>query len=109
MIERCDFSPRFSPQHGVVVFSENHYLNSISYPAVAEVGLRVNKIGESSITYEVGIFERGVDVVKAVATVVQVIVERSTGRPVNVDANSSFKRGITTLYIADEGKICHKI
>lgn len=45
------------------------------------MGLRVNKLGKSSVTYEVGIFEKGVEGVKAVGELVHVWTDRDKGRP----------------------------
>lgn len=44
-----------------VVHSHNDYFASISFPAVAELAMRVNKLGKSSVTYEIALFEKGVD------------------------------------------------
>ncbi|KAL7952101.1 HotDog domain-containing protein [Trichoderma barbatum] len=81
LVERCGIHPPSSPQYGLAVHSHTDFLASIAYPAVAEVGVRVTKLGTSSVTYEVALFERGSDEVKAVGGFVHVFVERSTGRP----------------------------
>ncbi|ORY69027.1 HotDog domain-containing protein [Pseudomassariella vexata] len=81
LIEFGGLSPPTSRQRGLVVHSHTDYFGSISYPAVAELGLRVNAVGKSSVRYEVGIFTRGVDEVKAVGEVVHVFVDSETGKP----------------------------
>jgi acyl-CoA thioester hydrolase len=68
LIETCDFHPSTAEMYGVAVDAHTEFFSSIAYPGVAELGLRVNKLGKSSVTYEVGIFEQGVDEVKAVAS-----------------------------------------
>lgn len=50
----------------MVVHSHCDYFDSISFPAVAELAMRVNKLGKSSVTYEVGLFEKGNDKVRCV-------------------------------------------
>lgn len=49
-----------------IVHSHTDYFESISFPAVAELGLRVNKLGKSSVTYEIGLFEQGAEKVRSV-------------------------------------------
>ncbi|KAK1447954.1 thioesterase superfamily protein [Colletotrichum cuscutae] len=62
LIEHCGLSP---------LRSDHDYFASIAYPAVAQLALRVNKLGKSSVTYEIALFEKGFT---------HVFVERSTGR-----------------------------
>ncbi|KAL6874731.1 HotDog domain-containing protein [Trichoderma novae-zelandiae] len=69
LVEKCGIHPPTSPQYGLAVHSHTDFLASIAYPAVAEVGVRVIKLGKSSVTYEVALFERGCDEVKAVGGV----------------------------------------
>ncbi|RHZ44872.1 acyl-CoA thioesterase [Aspergillus thermomutatus] len=55
-----------SQQVGIMVNSYCDYFSSVSYPDVLDVGLRVVKLGSSSVTYEVGVFRRGEEDVKVV-------------------------------------------
>ncbi|KAJ5779904.1 hypothetical protein N7457_007624 [Penicillium paradoxum] len=80
-MEKCGFHPPTTEIYGVAVDAHTEFFSSIAYPAVAELGLRVNKLGKSSVTYEVAVFEQGVAEVRAVATCVHVFVERLTGKP----------------------------
>ncbi|KAF7563208.1 hypothetical protein G7046_g925 [Stylonectria norvegica] len=75
------------------------YFASIAYPAVADLALRVNKLGKSSVTYEVAVFEKGVDEVKAVGEFVHVFVERSTGKPAKSGMNEYLRQGLERLYV----------
>ncbi|CCU82888.1 pantothenate transporter liz1/hypothetical protein [Blumeria hordei DH14] len=81
LVEECQLHPPTSPQYGLVVHSEVDFFGAISFPAVAEVALRVNKIGKSSVTYEVALFEKNCHQVKSVGTITHVFVDRDTGRP----------------------------
>jgi acyl-CoA thioester hydrolase len=106
LIENCGLQPSSSPQHGLVVHSHTDYFSSIAFPAVAELALRVNKLGNSSVTYEVGLFERGVDKVKAVGEFVHVFVERSTGKPCKNGMNGDIRIGLERIFIAlDQSKL----
>lgn len=75
------------------------YFAAISYPKVAELCLRVNKLGKSSVTYEVGLFEKGVEEVKAVGGLVHVFVDRATQRPNANGMNSRLRDGLEKLFV----------
>ncbi|MEQ8395447.1 thioesterase family protein [Thalassobaculum sp.] len=69
---------------GLVVETGCSYRRSLAFPDVVEVGVRVARIGSSSVTYEVGVFKRGDEAVCAFGRFVHVYVERSTNRPVPI-------------------------
>ena len=48
---------------------------------MVDLALRINELGRSSVTYEVGLFESGVEDVKAVGHITHVFVERNRNRP----------------------------
>lgn len=77
------------------------YFSAISYPKVAELCLRVNKLGRASVTYEIALFEKGVEGVKAVGEFVHVFVERATLRPHVDGMNSELRNGLEKLLIRD--------
>jgi acyl-CoA thioester hydrolase len=97
LIEHCDLQPPTSPQYGLVVHSHGDFFGSISFPAVAELGLRVNKLGKSSCTYEIGLFERGIDAVKSVGQIIHVFVDRDTGRPAINGMDGKLRNGLQKL------------
>lgn len=97
LVEKCGIHPPSSPQYGLAVHSHTDFLASIAYPAVAEVGVRVTKLGTSSVTYEVALFERGSDQVKAVGGFVHVFVERSTGRPPKDGMNAQLREALDKI------------
>ncbi|TLS29359.1 hypothetical protein PpBr36_01541 [Pyricularia pennisetigena] len=101
LIEFCDLKPASSPQHGMVVHSHNDYFGSISFPSVAELCLRVNKLGRTSVTYEIALFEKGVDRVRSVGEFVQVFVDRATGRPAAAGMNETMRRGLERIMVQD--------
>ena len=63
----------------VCVESQCSYKRSIAFPEVIHAGLRVTKLGNTSVHYEVGIF-RGQDLC-ALGTFVHVFVARGTRKP----------------------------
>ncbi|APA11634.1 hypothetical protein sscle_08g064040 [Sclerotinia sclerotiorum 1980 UF-70] len=97
LIEHCGLHPPTSSQYGLVVHSHGDFFGSIAFPAVADLALRVNKLGKSSVTYEIALFERGVEEVKSVGEIVHVFVERKTGRPAAQGMNDTIKEGLQKI------------
>ena len=101
LIEHCGLRPPTSSQIGLVVNSHCDYFGSVGFPMVVDLGLRVNKLGKSSVAYEVGVFERGKDDVRAVGGYTHVFVERERNRPAPNGMSENFRRGLKKLL--DEG------
>jgi len=97
--------PPRSKQYGMVVHSHNDYFGSISFPAVAELGLRVNSIGKSSVTYEIALFEKGVEAVRSVGEFIQVFVDRDTGRPNAKGMNDVLRQGLQAILSTPQSKL----
>lgn len=100
LIEECGLQPPTAPQYGLVVHSAGDFFGSIAFPAVAELALRVNKLGKSSVTYEIALFQQGVEEVKSVGELVHVFVDRETGRPANRGMSDSLKEGLQKLLVS---------
>ena len=64
-----------------MVHSHCDYFGSVAFPSVVDLGLRVSKLGKSSVAYEVGVFERGADDVRAVGGFTHVFVDRDKNKP----------------------------
>jgi len=69
---------------GVCAESQCTYLHSASFPDALDAGLRVEKLGTSSVTYEVGIFSK--DELCAHGRFVHVFVDRSSRKPTPIPA-----------------------
>ena len=69
---------------GFVVHSSCDYLNPISHPEKIEAGLVVKKIGNSSVTYGIGIFKEDEDKVSAYGEFIHVFVNRSNNKSVSI-------------------------
>ncbi|KAJ6577187.1 thioesterase [Mycena capillaripes] len=76
LIEKCGLNPATSPLIGLVISSFCEFFAPLSFPQVVELGLRVNKLGNSSVTYEVGVFAEGQDEPAAVGGYTHVFVDR---------------------------------
>lgn len=66
---------------GFVVETHCRYLSPLGFPQVVEGGLRVGRIGTSSVRYEIAIFAEGADTASAQGHFVHVYVDRVTGKP----------------------------
>jgi acyl-CoA thioester hydrolase len=71
---------------GVAAESHCQYLQALSFPEVVEVGLRVGKLGNSSVRYELAIFKVGDMFAAAAGYFVHVFVDRQSRRPVPMPA-----------------------
>ena len=69
---------------GFVVSSACDYFASVAFPECIEVGLRVGKLGNSSVQYELAVFKAGEAEACAAGRVVHVFVERASNRPVDI-------------------------
>lgn len=69
---------------GVAVESGCRHHASAAYPDVIHAGVRVGRVGTSSIRYEVGLFRNDEDQACAEGFFVHVMVARQTMRPVAV-------------------------
>ena len=73
-----------SPVIGYVVNSGCNYHSAIAYPDKIEVGLRVDRIGTSSVQYGLAIFKAGENVAAANGHFVHVFVDRQTQKSVAI-------------------------
>lgn len=80
LIQFCAYSTTASTHIGLVANSYCDFFGAASYPGMLDVGLRVVKIGNSSIVYEVGVFQEGSEQVKAVGGFTQIWVDRATNK-----------------------------
>ncbi|KAI8625766.1 HotDog domain-containing protein [Xylariaceae sp. FL1651] len=99
LMEHCGLHPPTSAQHPLMAHTHCDYFSAISYPKVAELCLRVNKLNKSSVVYEVALFEKDVEEVKAVGEFVHVFVDRSTARPSANGMNTQLRDGLEKLLV----------
>lgn len=65
----------------------------------------MNKLGKSSVTYEIGVFERGTEEVKAVGEFVHVFVEREGMRPMKEGMSEGMRMGLGRLLDGGKAKL----
>ena len=66
---------------GLVVETQCRYLKPITFPDTVHAGLRVARLGNSSVRYEVGIFRNDEETAAAQGHFVHVYVDRESRRP----------------------------
>ncbi|MFI5777438.1 acyl-CoA thioesterase [Nocardia sp. NPDC051570] len=76
------------PAIGVVAQTSCKFVGSLSFPDQLRVGLRIARLGRSSITYDLAIFREDGDVLElaATGTFVHVYVDDVTRKPVEIPA-----------------------
>ena len=74
------------PVIGFAAESRCQYLKPLAFPETVEIGLRVGKLGNSSVRYELAIFKQDEETAAAHGYFVHVFVDRSTSRPVPIPA-----------------------
>jgi len=69
---------------GFVVSSACDYFASIAFPERIEIGLRVSKLGNSSVQYELAVFKAGEEEACAAGRFVHVFVDRGSNQPMTI-------------------------
>ena len=67
---------------GLVVETQCHYFSPLAFPQLVDAGLRVARLGHSSVRYEVGLFGAGAALTAAKGHFVHVYVDATSRRPV---------------------------
>ena len=71
---------------GFVVDSGCSYFQSLSFPDVVHAGIRVSKLGTSSVRYEIGLYRNDDTTPAAFGHFVHVYVDRASNQPVPIPA-----------------------
>lgn len=71
---------------GLVIETHCNYFAPLAFPKDVEAGIRVAHIGNSSVRYEIGLFEAGQPLAAACGHFVHVYVDRAARRPVTLPA-----------------------
>lgn len=84
LIEHCGLDIHNGDIVGFVVNSGCQYLAPIAFPDQLEAGVRVDKLGNSSVQYGLAIFRAGEPTAVAYGHFVHVFVNRATQKPVPI-------------------------
>ncbi|WP_394561085.1 acyl-CoA thioesterase [Aquipseudomonas alcaligenes] len=88
-----------SPTVGLVVETNCGYFSSIAFPDLVRAGLRVTRLGTSSVRYEVGLFANDNGEASAQGHFIHVYVDRETRRPVPLP--EPLRRALETIEVAE--------
>ena len=70
----------------LVASSGCHYFSELAYPDKLEIGLAITRLGNSSVTYDLGLFKKGADHTAATGFFVHVNVTRKGYRSAPISA-----------------------
>jgi acyl-CoA thioester hydrolase len=70
--------------HGIVIESKCTYLKEFTYPDVAQAGLKLQRLGSTSVAYDIGLFHVGDENAAALGYLVHVYVDTESRQPVRV-------------------------
>ena len=86
LIEQGVLDIHAGPTIGLVVETQCHYFAPLAFPQNIDAGIRVARLGTSSVRYEVGLFAEGAQETAARGHFVHVYVDRESRRPVALPA-----------------------
>ena len=82
LIERGALDIHHGETIGLVIETQCNYFSPLAFPQTIEAGIRVAKLGSSSVRYEVGLFAQGAELCAAHGHFVHVYVDKENRRPV---------------------------
>lgn len=85
LIERGGLDIHGGEVVGFVVSSQCDYFSPVAFPDQLEGGFRVNRLGNSSVEYGIGIFREGDSEACAAGRFTHVFVERASDTPVRIE------------------------
>ena len=80
LIEKGDMRPGVDSGVGYVVNSSADYFSPLSYPQGLELGLRSSRMGEKSVTWEIGVFAEDAELSSVTGRFTHAFVDRTTNR-----------------------------
>ena len=95
LIERGALDIAKSTVIGLAVESLCTFRKELTYPETIDAGLRVGRLGNTSVRYEIGIFRQGEDDPAATGYFVHVYVDRISRKPVPLP--EALRRVLTSL------------
>ena len=98
LLERGLLDPAKGASIFLVVETACTYFAELAYPVRIDVGMRVERLGTSSVVWDIALFAEGVDSAAARGRFVHVLVDRKSRRPVPVagDARAVFEGLVAT-------------
>ena len=98
LIREAGLDIRTSPVIGVVVETQCHFHQELSFPEIIDGGIRVTHLGRSSVVYAIALFRQGADEPAATGRFVHVYIDRQTRAPVPVP--EAIRRALEPLRVS---------
>lgn len=83
-VEAGLLDPRDGAVIGLVAETSCRFYSELAFPDAVEIGITVEKLGNSSVVYRVAAFKAGAESASAEGRFVHVYVERSKRRPITI-------------------------
>jgi acyl-CoA thioester hydrolase len=84
LIEKGGLDIHHAPIIGVVVETRCEFKKELTFPGEVQAGIRVTKLGRTSVTYEIALFGEDSNEPAATGHFVHVYIDRESRRPVPV-------------------------
>ncbi|KAK3687138.1 hypothetical protein LTR37_019131 [Vermiconidia calcicola] len=97
LIQHCGYSTSSWKQIGLVANTYCDYFGAAQYPGMLDVGLRVVRMGKSSIMYEVAVFQEGSEQVKAIGGFTQIWVDKASNKALKDGVPKEIKEPLQPL------------
>ncbi len=88
-------------QIGLCAESNCRFLAPLAFPDVVDAGLRVERLGRSSVRYGIGLFTEGVETPAAEGWFVHVFVDRESRKSVAIDGR--MREALQSLLVETQG------
>ncbi|NKB57225.1 MAG: acyl-CoA thioesterase [Alphaproteobacteria bacterium] len=84
LVSEGELKPMEAPVIGVVVETRCQFRQELGFPDVIDAGIKVVRLGKSSVSYEIGLFRQNHAEPAAFGTFAHVWIDRVTRRPTAV-------------------------
>ena len=95
LIEEGGMRPGHDNVVGYVVNSSADYFSPLAYPQELELGLRVARLGEKSVTWEIGVFGQGAELSSVTGQFTHAFVDREMNKSATIPV--AIRRAISRL------------
>lgn len=95
LIEKGGMRPGQDTVVGYVVNSSADYFSPLTYPQELELGLRVARMGEKSVTWEIGVFGKGAELSSVTGRFTHAFVDREANKSASIPRD--IRRAIEAL------------
>lgn len=100
LIEEGGMRPGKDNVVGYVVNSSADYFSPLTYPQELDLGLRIARLGEKSVTWEIGVFGQGAELSSVTGRFTHAFVDREANKSAVIP--SSIRRAIAALNLPSD-------